>query len=1025
MHKFQPFNKVILRSPNFSLNLSASPDRKSILEFYRKPAVKEALLIASPALSATLDQFTAEKLTEVKKIDALFISLTKYMLRMTSRCTPFGLFASCSLLTTASATEIKPKPDTEIKKITRLDHGYLNRLMNYISAKNDLKNSLKYFPNTTLYLQGQNWRYVEFDYPGNKRIHKLSSFQNEDYFELIFSQLANGFHIDELVDLLDASFEISRDEALEFIDSLIDAQIIISELSMNVTGEDYLTRSIKVLEKYHESAYLPTLHFITGLLATINTSVVGGNVDVYDKIITELNTIPVDIEKDILFQTDSFKPLNPATIGNDIIRKAGQAVEFLSRFGDLNNKFNLQAFTSAFSARYEQREVPLVLALDPEAGIGYKRNILNGDVSPLLDGFVVSEPNISQLDINPLFNLLYQKLISALLNKQIEVEIKDADLKDFPVNLDKLSDTFAVMLNVLWHKKDEAGDKFQLLIKGVNMVGGKLIGRFCHLDKSIEDLCRDIVEKEEELNPNSIVAEFVHIPEGRTGNVLSRPCLRKFEIPYLANSAVPTTDQIMVDDLMLSVKNGRIILRSRKFNKIVTPKTTNAHNYTINSLPVYHFLNDIQFQDVMPLENLGWGVLQSLHKFLPRITYKDMVFSAARWNLAESDFKIALAAADEGLVAAFSEIFLLHQIPRYMWIEEGDNELLIDAQNLTTIKVLKNLIQKKKRVTLTEFLFDNDNAFLKETDKGYTNELVVPFFKTTANNAAIDKRVNEHPRRSFIPGDHWTYFKIYSGFKQADELLMNAIYPVICKYKDKKMITQWFFIRYADPEHHLRIRFYCDNLNDSAEIIQAFNQSLTTALQNDLVNKIQMDTYQRELERYGPNFIEQAELLFFYDSECLINVNAAIGANDELRWKIALANINSLLNDYRLNLHDKFNLMTNLSNGLKEEFKLNSRDLKLFSQKYRTNKPDINAIMAKTSQEDGIEALYSLFDKRSGLNAALIENEAENIPSDVIASLVHMSINRLFRSKQRMHEIIIYDFLSLYYKQEISKLKEV
>ena len=52
---------------------------------------------------------------------------------------------------------------------------------------------------------------------------------------------------------------------------------------------------------------------------------------------------------------------------------------------------------------------------------------------------------------------------------------------------------------------------------------------------------------EEALQPDAVFAEVVHLPEnGRTGNVILRPALRAYEIPYLGQSGVPAERQIPV-----------------------------------------------------------------------------------------------------------------------------------------------------------------------------------------------------------------------------------------------------------------------------------------------------------------------------------------------------------------------------------------------------------------------------------------------------------------------------------------------
>lgn len=52
-----------------------------------------------------------------------------------------------------------------------------------------------------------------------------------------------------------------------------------------------------------------------------------------------------------------------------------------------------------------------------------------------------------------------------------------------------------------------------------------------------------------------------------------------------------------------------------------------------------------------------------------------------------------------------------------------------------------------------------------------------------------------------------------------------------------------------------------------------------------------------------------------------------------------------------------------------------------------------------------------------------LENILEIDLNDFLSSHIHMTMNRIFCSKNREHEMICYDFLSRYYKSKIATIK--
>ncbi len=233
-----------------------------------------------------------------------------------------------------------------------------------------------------------------------------------------------------------------------------------------------------------------------------------------------------------------------------------------------------------------------------------------------------------------------------------------------------------------------------------------------------------------------IHAEINHLPEARTGNILKRPIFRKYEIPYLAKSNLPVDKQIPIKDLVLSVKNDSIVLRSKTHDKEVIPHLTNAHNYRNDSLPIYHFLCDLQTQNQRGSIFFSWGNVAKNHAFLPRVMYRvkelgiTIVFSKAKWIVNK---KVAVSFLEQDknvkeLLKAIEKWREALRMPQYVQLIESDNALLINLKNYTSIKMLLTTVKNKEKFVLEEFLFDKEG--IVKSEKGhFANQFVVSFYK--------------------------------------------------------------------------------------------------------------------------------------------------------------------------------------------------------------------------------------------------------------------------------------------------------
>lgn len=283
-------------------------------------------------------------------------------------------------------------------------------------------------------------------------------------------------------------------------------------------------------------------------------------------------------------------------------------------------------------------------------------------------------------------------------------------------------------------------------------------------------------------------------------------------------------------------------------------------------------------------------------------------------------------------------------------------------------------------------------------------------------------------QRTFIPGSQWVYIKLYAGEKTVDDILIKVIAPILKKLRNRQLIEKWFFIRYSDPDFHLRIRLLINDTYYIGEIIQLFNQKLNSWINNHLIWKVQLDTYNRELERYNSSLIEETESIFFFDSECVLSILKRMNGNENYRWMITLKLIDELLSNFCCKIDKKQDMMGKISQSFKNEFGFKNLYLKQFNVKFRENKMIIESVLNNTLNEQEFVTLYSPIKKRTVKLLPIIEQiknklKNNNDIDDLLRSYLHMTFDRVFLSKNRIHEMILCDFMFRYYSSKIAKEK--
>ncbi|MBO9586968.1 MAG: thiopeptide-type bacteriocin biosynthesis protein [Flavobacterium sp.] len=290
-------------------------------------------------------------------------------------------------------------------------------------------------------------------------------------------------------------------------------------------------------------------------------------------------------------------------------------------------------------------------------------------------------------------------------------------------------------------------------------------------------------------------------------------------------------------------------------------------------------------------------------------------------------------------------------------------------------------------------------------------------------------------QRDYLPGDKWIYYKIYTGHSTSDLILTETILPICQSLLKQHIIDKWFFVRYSDPEHHLRVRLHLKDTSNFAVVVQRFKDIFKKYIIANIIWNIQLDTYKQEIERYGgKKKVELSEDLFFHDSLMISKFVSLIEGEEgeEIRWLFSLRAIDTFLDSFHFTITEKLNLMDQLKTGFGNEFGISRPLKKQLDEKFRINRKRIENFLNPTffTNPDYIEIQEILDTKR--------ENSIETIKKTIssckksktnintfVASHIHMTMNRIFKSKGRIHELVIYDFLYRYYLSTYHKKAKV
>jgi thiopeptide-type bacteriocin biosynthesis protein len=939
----EPFDFFIVRTPllSFKDGLDLIKRRNYSDLFKTSPdEINEVASLVHQALRLSSPEFYARCLKNFdKKKEA---TLIRYLLRMSTRATPFGIYAGYTIGTKGLNTELIFEAYDKWPVRSKVDGSYvLKSLQQEVSATTGVMSL-----NPTLWVK-------------ENELTILSRKYNEDYVTTDVNQIrfkTNQSGIEKL-SALNNNRKIKTKKDSKYVDELVKHRIIVPHLDYKgyLSGHDHTSWDTFYLNDKMPSKVLETQTYII-------------------------------LNKSAQFCTLSEQTLNQVARGVELLHKLFECQIWVDQ-----KKSDLGKFCESMELKYPGHELPLIEALDPAFGV----------MDQLDKGRPGTEP--TNRDFSALERYFQNRILTQCLRME-EWALTASELKEIEA-LDKIHMYRSARLPSSVSAFTEMLADGKIHLKTV--IGSPSTQAFSRLaagDSSFESKLQEMSDWDKKQNENIIFAEIIDWPQDSAiANLNSRKILTEYVIPIEFPVADrPIEKQIFISDILISVCYGKIRLRSRKLDKEIVPIMSTAYNLVNQLNPFLKFLAGIASQDNFKYFGWKWGKLREL-PYLPRIRYKNIILSPRAWKLSLESVKQVRLAKNK--VDCFREILKLQGIPdKFYLVHNSDQRLYVDTNIDIILESFFGALFKAAEMK---------NFYLEEVLTEDGHEYVIPFKELIPQRQApypiiYQNSPNNIPSsESYLHlGSECVYLKLFTNSAGQNTLLTTDVDKFLNKLKKKNLLNYWFFIRYADPSPHLRIRLFLKNKNDWGTLIKDLNLFERNLYKSSKIWSLQLETFKRDFDGDENDKWYGFDKYSFLDSERTLNLfqrHEFQHWSEANKWLYALDMTNRYLSLAHTTLSEKLLASDKLRTAYKTMGFHASDELKMkFTKLWNDHKEVIIA-----SIDDGAAG-------SAGLNthfASLAKAFKKNCRVPKIQRIVHLSLNRTYTGVTYSEEDQIYSVL--------------
>ncbi|WP_329492042.1 lantibiotic dehydratase [Kitasatospora sp. NBC_01246] len=820
----------------------------------------EGLHLASPALAAQMRTLVTATAPLARDVRRSALALARYLLRATSRATPFGLFAGVTSAGTGASAAARWGSDH--RAVASASAHWLAGVIARLEACPELRGRLPVIANSALSVRGDRLIVPYQPSPDGQRSAAVEvSLRHTAPVSAALAMARTPVRLDDLTGKLLADFPAAGPQRVTaLLDELIARRALITALHAPSTSTDALGHLVTQLEAAGARAIAPVAD-LTEELREIHTVLQdsaerpaeqtrpdrqGAAARMNDLLPTERHPLTVDL------RLDATIALPPA-----VAREAERAALALARVSAAPwGTASWKAYHQRFYERFGIGSMVPVTDVVADSGIGFP------------DGYPGSTAGERRPTLTGRDEALVRLAQGAALDGRDEVVLDEAMIASLSLGPDRVRLPPHLELGVRVHAAGTADlewGKFKLEVVSVSRGAGVGTGRFLQvLDPAHRAAFAAELADLPGADPNTVAAQLSFPPlEPDTAHVTRAPRILSTAIT-LEEHRPPGDGILTLQDLAVGCDGRRMYLAAPTLGRRVEAVAMHALNPHTHTPPLARFLAELSRAQCAAVTLFDWGAARTM-PFLPRLRHGRTVLSPARWRLESADLP-ARARPWAEWDAAFAACRSRRRVPQQVSLTEGDRLLPLDLEEVGHRALLRAHLDAGAPAVLTEAARDAGWC------EGRAHEIVVPLKAARppqwpALPAPTRRRTTGREHGQTPAASTVLLAGLYGDIRRQDTLLAQHLPDLLQRLGE----PPWWYVRFRDPDQHLRLRIALPDPAGFAPVAATVSSWADELHHAGLLREVRYPVSYPEWGRWGAGAAwDAAENVFRADSRALL-----------------------------------------------------------------------------------------------------------------------------------------------------------